>query len=110
MNVERIDEFIKENKESIIEKILIAKSSPMEEALNLCIGDWSMRETLRGFNIIMENLDDFKSNERIVGTLKAFDSHINVWLDDAEVQGESNVKLGTVLIRGDNIVLISPGK
>lgn len=52
-----------------------------------------------------------KSGEQIVGILKAFDSHINIWLDDAEVQGnKSNIKMGTVLVRGDNIVFISPGK
>ena len=54
-----------------------------------------------------------KNRDKIIGTLKAFDSHLNIWLDDAEVQsadGESSVKLGTVLVRGDNIVLISPSK
>jgi len=54
-----------------------------------------------------------KNRDKITGILKAFDSHLNVWLDDAEVQsadGGNSVKLGTVLVRGDNIVLISPGK
>ena len=52
-----------------------------------------------------------KSKEEIIGTLKAFDSHINIWLDDAELQGgDKNTKLGKVLVRGDNIVFISPGK
>jgi small nuclear ribonucleoprotein len=54
-----------------------------------------------------------KNRDKIIGTLKAFDSHLNIWLDDAEVQsadGENSVKLGTVLVRGDNIVLVSPGK
>ncbi|UCC92175.1 MAG: hypothetical protein JSV39_05045 [Candidatus Aenigmatarchaeota archaeon] len=54
-----------------------------------------------------------KNRDKITGTLKAFDSHLNIWLDDAEVSnadGENSVKLGTVLVRGDNIVLISPGK
>jgi len=52
-----------------------------------------------------------KSNEKIVGTLRAFDTHLNIWLDDAELHGKENtLRLGTVLVRGDNIVLISPGK
>jgi small nuclear ribonucleoprotein len=51
-----------------------------------------------------------KNGENVVGTLRAFDSHINVWLDDAEIQGENSVKLGKVLIRGDSIVYISPGQ
>ena len=51
-----------------------------------------------------------KNGENIVGTLRAFDSHINIWLDDAEIQGESSLKLGKALIRGDSIVYISPGQ
>jgi len=54
-----------------------------------------------------------KNRDKIMGTLKAFDSHLNIWLDDAEVSsedGEKKEKLGTLLVRGDNIVLISPEK
>ena len=52
-----------------------------------------------------------KSGESIAGILKAFDQHINIWLDDAEVQGDgSELKLGKVLLRGDNIIFVSPSK
>ncbi|MBI4020099.1 MAG: hypothetical protein HY367_02095 [Candidatus Aenigmarchaeota archaeon] len=51
-----------------------------------------------------------KNGEDVTGILKAFDSHINIWLDEAKIEGEKEVKLGKVLIRGDNIVYISPGK
>jgi small nuclear ribonucleoprotein len=52
-----------------------------------------------------------KQGEEVVGTLKAFDSHINVSMDDAEIRGsEKKVKLGKVLVRGDSIVYISPGE
>ncbi|MBU0530776.1 MAG: RNA-binding protein [Nanoarchaeota archaeon] len=51
-----------------------------------------------------------KAGEDVIGVLKAFDSHINVWLDDAKIEGEKEIKIGRVLIRGDNIVYISPGK
>ena len=51
-----------------------------------------------------------KFGESVTGVLKAFDSHINVWLDEARVLGEKELNLGKVLIRGDNIVYISPGK
>ena len=53
-----------------------------------------------------------KSGETINGVLKAFDQHINIWMEEAEIQtanGEG-VKLGKVLVRGDNIVLVSPEK
>ena len=29
-----------------------------------------------------------KSRDKITGLLKAFDSHLNIWLDEAEVQGQ----------------------
>ena len=52
-----------------------------------------------------------KLGSKITGTLRAFDSHINLWLDEATIDDkESSLKLGKVLVRGDNIVLISPGK
>ncbi|MEM5798413.1 MAG: LSM domain-containing protein [Candidatus Aenigmatarchaeota archaeon] len=51
-----------------------------------------------------------KLGETISGVLKAFDSHINIWLEDAKVQSKNEINLGKVLIRGDNIVYISPGK
>ncbi len=51
-----------------------------------------------------------KNGKQYVGTLRAFDIHINVVLDDTEERVESEVKrkLGTAFIRGDTIVLISP--
>jgi len=51
-----------------------------------------------------------KLREDITGILKAFDSHINIWLDDAKIEGEKEVKLGKVLLRGDNIVYVSPAQ
>jgi len=55
-------------------------------------------------------LIQIKKGDKIVGVLKAFDSHLNIWLDDAEVKNPDGQveKLGTVLVRGDNIILISP--
>ena len=44
------------------------------------------------------------------GILKSFDLHMNLVLNDAEElqDGEVTRRLGVVLIRGDNIVYISP--
>ena len=52
---------------------------------------------------------DLKNQKQVVGSLKAFDIHINVVLDEAEerVNGEMTRKLGKVFIRGDTIITIS---
>jgi len=53
---------------------------------------------------------DCKNGKQYTGTLRAFDIHINVVLDDTEerVNGEVSRKLGTAFLRGDTIILISP--
>lgn len=53
---------------------------------------------------------DLKNGNQYVGKLKAFDIHINTVLDEAEerANGEVKRKLGTVFIRGDTIITISP--
>ncbi len=53
---------------------------------------------------------ELKNNKQFVGKLKAFDIHINVVLEEAEerVNGELTRKLGSVFIRGDTIIIISP--
>lgn len=53
---------------------------------------------------------ELKNGRQYIGNLKAFDIHINVVLDDAEERenGETKRKLGTVFLRGDTIIVISP--
>ncbi len=53
---------------------------------------------------------ELKTGIQLVGTLSAFDIHINVVLNDVEERkdGELLRKLGNVFIRGDTIILISP--
>ncbi len=60
----------------------------------------------RGKRVIAE----LKNGKQFVGVLRAFDIHINTVLDDVEEleNGETKRKLGTVFIRGDTIILISP--
>ena len=49
-----------------------------------------------------------KNTKTIQGTLKNFDIHMNLTLEDAEdISDEKSAKLGTVLIRGDNILAVS---
>ncbi|MEO2264356.1 MAG: LSM domain-containing protein [Nitrosopumilus sp.] len=49
-----------------------------------------------------------RNDKTIRGTLKEFDIHMNLTLENAEdITDETPVKLNTVLLRGDNILLIS---
>ncbi len=49
-----------------------------------------------------------KNSKTVQGTLKNFDIHMNLTLEDAEdISDEKSEKLGTVLIRGDNILAVS---
>ena len=50
-----------------------------------------------------------KNGEEIIGILKALDLHLNLWIDEAEINNkESKMRVGTVLVRGDTIVYASP--
>ena len=52
-----------------------------------------------------------RNTKTIKGILKQFDIHMNLTLEDAEdISDEKSVKLGTVLIRGDNILAVSMPK
>ena len=49
-----------------------------------------------------------RNNKTVKGNLVDFDVHMNLTLNDAEdVTEESPIKLGKVLLRGDNILAIS---
>lgn len=57
-----------------------------------------------------EILVQLKGDKQFVGTLLAFDMHINIALDNAkEVQnGEVRKNIGLTFLRGDTIIYISP--
>ncbi len=52
-----------------------------------------------------------RNTKTIQGILKDFDIHMNLTLKDAEdISDEKPEKLGTILIRGDNILAVSMPK
>jgi len=57
-----------------------------------------------------EVLVQLKNNRQIVGTLLAFDIHINTVLDNAKeiIDGEEKRNFGLTFLRGDAIIFISP--
>lgn len=57
-----------------------------------------------------EILVQLKTGKQYVGTLLAFDIHVNVVLDNAkEVEGgEQTTSYGLMFLRGDTIIFITP--
>ncbi len=57
-----------------------------------------------------EILLQLKNDRVLVGTLLAFDIHINIVLDNAKevVNGEAKKSIGLAFVRGDTIIYISP--
>ena len=57
-----------------------------------------------------EVLIQLKNNKQMVGTLLAFDIHINIVLDNAKeiIEGEEKRNYGLTFLRGDTIIFISP--
>ncbi len=55
-------------------------------------------------------LVQLKGGRTVRGKMSSFDQHMNLVLEDAEDVSESETvkKLGTLIVRGDNIVLLSP--
>jgi small nuclear ribonucleoprotein len=57
-----------------------------------------------------EVLISLKGDKQFVGTLLAFDIHVNVVLDNAKEvhEGEVRKNIGLTFLRGDTIIFISP--
>ena len=51
-----------------------------------------------------------RGNRRMRGILKAYDIHLNLILEGAEeIDEEGTTKLGDIILRGDNVIMVSPG-
>jgi len=53
-------------------------------------------------------LVELKGGRGVRGKLFSFDQHMNLVLEDAEEVSSQGKKLGTIIVRGDNVVLVSP--
>ncbi|ABL77830.1 LSm family protein [Thermofilum pendens] len=50
-----------------------------------------------------------KGGREIRGQLKSYDYHLNLVLENAEeIRGTRTRQLGTIIVRGDNVILVSP--
>ena len=68
-----------------------------------------MLDSVKGDNILVK-LKPFEGDRITVsGKLTAFDMHLNMWLEDAKMKdAESETHFGKLLIRGDNVTVVSP--
>lgn len=71
--------------------------------------------TSRPFDLLNDSIGKgvlvmLKDDMQIRGTLKAFDVHMNIVLENAEQieGGQTKTKYGKLILRGDNVLLISP--
>lgn len=65
----------------------------------------------RPFDMLNSSVDkevliQLKEGREIKGTLRSFDAHMNLVLEDAK-DLKTDKKLSTMLVRGDNILFIS---
>jgi len=60
----------------------------------------------------MRVLIKLKGGRELRGKLRGYDQHMNLILEDAEElrpgEEESLLKVGTIIVRGDNVIIISP--
>jgi small nuclear ribonucleoprotein len=68
----------------------------------------------RPFDMLSESIGKevlvvLKGDVKVRGTLQAFDVHLNLVLENAEEleKGELKTKYGKLMVRGDNVILIS---
>jgi len=72
-------------------------------------------EAKRPFDILNNSLNKdviirLKGNVEIRGRMISYDIHMNLVLENTEIliNGEVDKKLGTMLLRGDSVIFISP--
>jgi small nuclear ribonucleoprotein len=64
---------------------------------------------LLGKSLTHQVLVKLKGDRELRGRLRGYDQHLNLILDEAEdLTNGKPQELGTVIVRGDNVILLSP--
>jgi len=77
-----------------------------EKALSMSEMTTQLLEESLGKTVLVR----LKGGKSLRGKLKGFDQHLNLVLEETEdtTNAENVKKLGVIIVRGDNVILISP--
>lgn len=68
-------------------------------------GPLHLLDSAKGSNVIAK----LKNGSTVTGTLRAYDLHLNMYLEEATMRDDgSETQYGTLLVRGDNVIVVSP--
>jgi small nuclear ribonucleoprotein len=93
------------------------KRSHFKERVDSISGGQIMDKMQKPLDLLQRSLNKtillrLRGNREVRGILRSYDAHLNLVLEDAEilgsVNGEPSEHLGKIVLRGDNVVLISP--
>lgn len=92
---------------------LISDNNYGEKRKRCLRGDGGLAEMIQ--EVLERNLGKtvlikLRGGRTMRGTLEGFDQHVNLVLKDAEnISDPENVEsIGTIILRGDNVIMISP--
>lgn len=83
----------------------MSKEKPTQQRLNKDRPMDLLSMSLNGIVLVK-----LKGGRQLRGKLKNYDAHLNLTLEEAEEIEEEgpNNNLGTIILRGDNVIIISP--
>ena len=68
-------------------------------------GPLHLLDSAKGSQVITH----LKNGSVVSGELKAYDLHLNMYLENATVEhDDTETQYGTLLVRGDNVIFVSP--